>query len=69
MKKMVREDSGQPSKFLKNLLFFFDVLLALMIVFFSRFIAASDNSFAKLALLYGLFMLGITVLLKAYQKW
>jgi len=52
---------------LKNVLFFFNVLLAVMIIFFSRRLI--ESSFGVVALSFGFVMLAVTTLLKFVQKW
>jgi len=55
------------SRVLKNVLFFFNVLLAVMIIFFSRRLI--ESSFGVVALSFGFVMLAVTTLLKFVQKW
>ena len=62
---MKREASW--SRILKNVLFFFNVLLAVMIIFFSRRLI--ESSFGVVALSFGFVMLAVTTLLKFVQKW
>ncbi len=66
-KKVAKDDSDSPPKFLSHALFFFDAVLAFSIMIGAGLLFSSQ--FGKIALLFGLLMLSITVLMKLKQRW
>jgi hypothetical protein len=59
---------GLELAILKNTMFFFDVLLALLIIVLAKYMIWGSQ-FAKLALFFGLGMLSLTVLLRLIKNW
>lgn len=54
-------------RLLKNVIFFLNVLIAVMIILGGRMLAQTD--FGKAALSFGFVMIAISTLMKIVQKW
>ena len=57
----------KPYGFLRNVIFFLNVLIALLIIFGSWFL--TETEFGKAAMLFGFAMIVVSTVLKIVQKW